>query len=112
VRRLALLLVSLVACGSGEAVYPTVIVPLSPAQAPPASTSARPSPTFNVEPPAQPAVNDPAVGDDVQVEWNGTWYPATILERRDAQAWFIHYTGYDASWDEVVGPDRLRPSAP
>ena len=42
-----------------------------------------------------------------QILWHGTWYEGTVLERRGEQ-YFIHYSGYDNSWNEWVGPDRLR----
>lgn len=43
----------------------------------------------------------------VQVEWQGKWYAAQIL-KQDGQKYFIHYSGYEAKWDEWVGPDRIR----
>jgi hypothetical protein len=46
-------------------------------------------------------------GAAVQVEWRGRWYPATVLKRTSKRA-LIHYDGYDSSWDEWVGPARLR----
>jgi len=46
-------------------------------------------------------------GASVDVEWRGTWYPAVVLQRQGDRA-LIHYDGYDDSWDEWVGPDRLR----
>lgn len=48
-----------------------------------------------------------AVGDPVEVEWRGTWYPATVMEVRDG-AFLIHYEGYGKEWDEAVGPERIR----
>ena len=49
-----------------------------------------------------------AVGDPVQVRWKGKWYPASVLAAR-AGRYKIHYDGYDNSWDEWVGGDRIRP---
>lgn len=52
-----------------------------------------------------------AVGDRVEVEWQGRWYPAVLVEARGPDAegrWLIHYEGYQESWDEEVGPDRIR----
>jgi hypothetical protein len=49
-------------------------------------------------------------GDPVQVLWKGAWYDAHILKSKGAQS-FIHYDGYDNSWDEWVGPERIRPKA-
>jgi sRNA-binding protein len=51
-----------------------------------------------------------AVGDAVLVEWRGSWYKSTILEVRGAE-YKIHYTGWGAEWDEVVGPSRIKPQA-
>lgn len=50
-----------------------------------------------------------AVGSKMQAysEDDSAWYPVTILK-----SWYglhyIHYDGYDASWDEWVGPDALK----
>ncbi len=49
----------------------------------------------------------PAPKSDCQVKWNGAWYDAAAL-KKDDKRWFIHYTGDDNSWDEWVGPDRIR----
>jgi hypothetical protein len=43
----------------------------------------------------------------VEVEWEGDWYPATILEVRGAK-YRIHYLGYGAEWDEWVTGARMR----
>ena len=45
-------------------------------------------------------------GDTVEVEWGGTWYSAEITKMGNGQ-YFIHYTGYDNSWDEWIGDDRI-----
>jgi hypothetical protein len=49
-----------------------------------------------------------AVGQKVSVEFEGNWYPATVL-RIDGGKYCIHYDGYDASSDECVEADRLKP---
>lgn len=46
-------------------------------------------------------------GDAVQVKWKGSWWPAHVLKAKGG-LWKIHYDGYDSSWDEWVGPDRIR----
>ena len=46
-------------------------------------------------------------GEKVDVEWQGRWYPALVLKRSGSRA-LIHYEGYDATWDEWVGPERMR----
>jgi hypothetical protein len=48
-----------------------------------------------------------AVGDAVKVRWKGSWYAASVMESRNGR-YKIHYDGYDNSWDEWVGPDRIR----
>lgn len=49
------------------------------------------------------------VGQKVEVEWHGTWYPAVVIEAGQGQ-WKIHYDGYGDDWDEWVGPDRIKAS--
>lgn len=48
-----------------------------------------------------------AVGSLVEVEWNGTWYLARIMEA-GADRYFITYIGYDESWNEWAESDRVR----
>ena len=43
----------------------------------------------------------------VQVEWNGSWYPAFVLEEKDGR-FFIGYVGYGSHWNEWVGSDRIK----
>jgi hypothetical protein len=45
--------------------------------------------------------------NQVQVEWQGTWWAAEVV-KTNGDRYFIHYTGWDNSWDEWVGPDRIR----
>ncbi len=47
------------------------------------------------------------VGEKTKVEWKGSWYPATVLKVNGDQC-FIHYDGYGDSWDEWVGPSRIK----
>ncbi|GMV39516.1 MAG: hypothetical protein AMXMBFR64_12320 [Myxococcales bacterium] len=56
--------------------------------------------------PAAPA-GSWSVGDALQVEWKGSWFPASILEAKDGK-YKIHYDNYDSSWDEWVGPERMK----
>ncbi len=44
---------------------------------------------------------------DCQVEWQGGWYEAKILRQENGR-WLVRYIGYDESWDEWVGKDRIR----
>jgi hypothetical protein len=64
---------------------------------------------------ARPLETEPArrgVGDEIEVEWQGSWYAAVIREARGGEGdqghWLIHYDGYGDEWDEVVGDDRIR----
>ena len=60
-------------------------------------------------PPTEAAVACP-VGGEINVLWNGSWYPATIKEGpNDQSQCFIGYDGYASSWDEWVGADRMAP---
>jgi agenet domain-containing protein len=46
--------------------------------------------------------------ENVEVEWNGTWWPAEILKREGDKS-YIRYTGWDESWNEWVMKARIRP---
>ena len=48
-----------------------------------------------------------AVGAEVDVRWKKKWYPATILKVQDG-VHLIHYTDYEAKWDEWVPSKRIR----
>jgi hypothetical protein len=43
----------------------------------------------------------------VEVQWQGQWYPATVLKTEGGR-YSIHYLGYDDSWDEWVTRERIR----
>ena len=47
------------------------------------------------------------VGDQVKVEWNGSWWDAKILEI-DGERHLITYIGFDSSWDEWVTTERIQ----
>lgn len=50
-----------------------------------------------------------AVGDKAKVEWKGSWYPASVIQvNEDQTRCFIHYDGYESSWDEWVGANRIQ----
>jgi hypothetical protein len=44
---------------------------------------------------------------NAMVEWGGSWWQAEVLQRAGGR-YFIHYTGHASSWDEWVGPNRIR----
>jgi hypothetical protein len=48
------------------------------------------------------------VGERVLVEWNGSWWNGQILELFPDGSVKIHYSGWDAEWDEVVPRTRLQ----
>lgn len=48
-----------------------------------------------------------AVGAKVEVESDGSWYEATVIEAR-LGLHKVHYEGWDASWDEWVPSNRIR----
>lgn len=63
----------------------------------------------NAAPQAGHPVNDVMQlqsGDHVLVLWNERWWPAEVRSVREGEA-EIRYDGYDASFDEWVGADRL-----
>ena len=47
------------------------------------------------------------VGEQIKVEWKGSWWDATILEI-NAENHLIHYEGFDSSWDEWVTTERMK----
>lgn len=53
----------------------------------------------------------PRIGQRVEVEYKGRWYRAKIIDV-DGDQTEVHYAGYDDSWNEWVGPERLRPYQP
>jgi hypothetical protein len=48
-----------------------------------------------------------ATGAKVEVLWKKHWYPATVLQAKDG-VHLIHYTDYEAKWDEWVPSRRIR----
>jgi hypothetical protein len=48
-----------------------------------------------------------ATGTKVEVLWKKHWYPASVLQAKDG-VHLIHYTDYDAKWDEWVPSRRIR----
>ena len=47
------------------------------------------------------------VGDQIKVEWKGSWWDGKILEI-DGERHLITYNGFDSSWDEWVTPERIQ----
>jgi hypothetical protein len=53
--------------------------------------------------------------EEVVVEWNGGWWPASPVEGKGEKT-LVRFKGWDASWNEWVGKERIRylavPAAP
>lgn len=49
-----------------------------------------------------------ALKAEIEVEWEGDWYPATVLKKDGAKT-LIHYVGFGNEWDEWVTAERIRP---
>ena len=65
-------------------------------------------PTGWTNPPADHPFNNPfSAGEQVKVEWKGEWWDALIREVM-GQQYLIHYVGFDSSWDEWVGTERIQ----
>src|SRR5882757_4455300 len=50
---------------------------------------------------------DLTVGAPVEVLWSGTWFKGKVVAVEQGK-WKISYDGYGSSWNESVGPDRIR----
>jgi hypothetical protein len=48
-------------------------------------------------------------GDKVDVEWKGDWWKAVVTRVSAGPRYEVHYVGWSESWDEAVGPERIRP---
>ena len=48
-----------------------------------------------------------AAGTRVEVEWQGSWYPAEVLTGRWGMH-LVHYDDFEPVWDEWVSPRRIR----
>ena len=46
-------------------------------------------------------------GDQVDVQWNSSWWKGKILSIEDGK-YRVHYIGWGSNWDENVTPDRVR----
>ncbi len=53
----------------------------------------------------------PRVGQRLEVDYEGRWYKAKTIDA-DADQLEIHYVNFPDSWDEWVGPERVRPYQP
>lgn len=57
----------------------------------------------------QPTTSTYCAGQEIKVEWNGSWWDAIIREVSE-ESYHIHYIGFDPSWDEWVDTSRIRTS--
>ncbi len=55
-----------------------------------------------------PSTGPLKVGDKVEVEWHGKFYPSTILAVLPGDKFKIHYDGWSNSWDEVIPSKRIK----
>jgi uncharacterized protein (TIGR02145 family) len=46
-------------------------------------------------------------GDKVQIKWENNWYSGKIEEIKNDK-YLISYDGFDTSWNEIVGEERLK----
>jgi hypothetical protein len=53
----------------------------------------------------------PRVGERIEVNYEDKWYKAKTIDV-DGEQLQVHYVDFDNSWDEWVGPDRIRPYQP
>ena len=44
----------------------------------------------------------------LEVEWDGSWYPAKVVKRTEQGRLRVHYIGYPESDDETVPAKRVR----
>jgi len=72
---------------------------------PKSSQSSAPSPAIAAPPIA--AASTLQKGDPILIEWRGTWYSGRLLEQKDGK-YFVGYDGYSSSWNEWIGPERVR----
>jgi hypothetical protein len=101
------LLVFLMACSRETTAY-RVDVPPPSGSAPILLPMASALPRSSIDvPPPQRGFHP---GQSVEVEWHGDWWPAHILlvSTTFPPTFSIHYDGYDDSWNEEVGLDRIR----
>lgn len=51
------------------------------------------------------------VGDAMEIDYNGTWYPGKVLQV-EGEKYFVSYDEWNESWNEWVGRERLRAIKP
>ena len=53
----------------------------------------------------------PRVGQRIEAEYQGKWYRAKTIDA-DGEQLQVHYVDFADSWDEWLGPERVRPYRP
>ncbi|HKB41369.1 MAG TPA: agenet domain-containing protein [Gemmataceae bacterium] len=48
------------------------------------------------------------IGDRIQAEWQGSWWPAEVIAVRKDGSVKVHFPGWGSEWDEVVPRSRVR----
>lgn len=79
----------------------------SAAATPPATSSSAsaPAPTTTADgSPEKPF----AAGDPCDINYQGSWWKGEVKAIKPGPLYHVHYVGWDASWDEWVGPKRVR----
>ena len=54
--------------------------------------------------------NDMPPGTKVLVARQGQWLPATVVQPLQEGRFLVHYDNTANEWNEVVGPDRIKPT--
>ena len=62
---------------------------------------------WNVRPSDHPFNKPFNIGDNVSIEWQGTWWNGVVLDV-DKDKFLVSYDDYSSSWDEWVDASRLK----
>ena len=65
---------------------------------------------WEIRPEDHPFNAQHSVGENVKVEWKGSWWDAQILDI-NGDNYLIHYDGFDSSWDEWIDTTRMKKSS-
>jgi hypothetical protein len=89
-----------------------VVVSTPPAPVEVVSASPVPAPVEVASPPPAVLASRFDQGAHVEVSFSGTWYDATVVSVVGPDRWEISYDGYSSDWNQIVGPERIRPRQP
>lgn len=93
-----------VSCGRPA---PPAIVPIELPSARPAVETPPIGPTL-----PEPVIERFKVGDAVEVEWHGDWWPAHVTAIEPGPRYTVSYDDYGEEWDETIEPARIRQPLP